>query len=171
MGFSIEASLRHFSIQIAYRSEDPGNTHEIYGLRAGVYNSHSPADHFTGLELGIANVERGDCSGLALGLYNAARDFDGASLAIMNVARDMTGFNVGIVNAAEGHFDGNGNMAGVQISAWNSASQNMTGVQVGILLNMATYMYGAQLGVVNMARNLWQGGAQLLFPVNTDPLR
>lgn len=165
MAFILEGSLQHLSFQIGYRSEDPHNPHEIYGLRLGVYNSNASEDHFTGLEAGLVNHEAGEINGLAIGLYNSARRFEGTSLGFMNNALEsMIGFNLGLVNSVD-----EGQMVGLQVSAWNSAKEDMIGFQVGVLLNTANRMYGFQAGIMNMASNLWEGGIQLLIPIWTDP--
>ncbi len=168
MGFFIEGSLSHLSFQIAYRSENPGEENHTYGLRLGIYNSNSPQDRFTGVEMGIANNEAGDVDGVAVGLYNSANHFRGVSLACENVARQMTGLNIGLVNATERRHEGEGNMTGVQLSAWNYAGGDMKGFQLGVLMNFAQRMYGVQAGFVNSAANLWEGGIQLIIPLPSE---
>ncbi len=85
------------------------------GVQWGLANINK--QHFTGVQLGLANYNKGDFTGIQLGLGNYSNSFTGGQVGWLNIAKDVKGLQFGFVNYTE-------TIYGLQIGLVNIATKN-----------------------------------------------
>jgi hypothetical protein len=140
MGTFAQAADRPIDLALFSPVELYPATDSVKGLRLAIYGVK---ENFTGLDLGLVKVTRGDfvgvgfwggnkvggnAKGLQAGFVNyVEKDFTGAQLGLLNYSfGETTGVQWGIYNRG-------GNFAGVQLGFVNRVTRLSGGLQIGLL--------------------------------------
>lgn len=153
----------------------------VAGLRLSIYGENQ---NMSGLDLGIANVTKGDWMGVGLSLINwnegnvsgvqwapwgygrVAGDVVGWHSATFgsNVRGDFTGLQGSLISLTAGSFTGvqgglvsitSGDFSGWQLGAYTQADAGQfTGLQTGIV-NRANSVKGVQIGLLNITDDMY----------------
>ena len=88
---------------------------------------------FSGIEIGIANLDSGYCSeGIRCGFLNDAKRLKGIQFATLNISEILQGIQIGVFNCVgRGHYPSDEKFRGLQIGLYNAVGEDNKGLQIG----------------------------------------